>query len=181
MQGLAIAVVVGLVLAVEGCGPSTTIVSTRSLESTEKLSSVFVLSQVEVSADRFEKELVQTAAACGVRVGVAHMSRLDLDPAIHLERMKEFDPRHVLLLKQAGGITGADHWDYYDAHLFEMPKKPVWRADVRLHRDGTLFGDPGATLAMDLLRKLRDDRFIPPCSKLVDPYERPQPRAAARH
>jgi hypothetical protein len=167
-----LAVVICLGLAT-GCAPHTVIASTRVEGYSQMLSSLFVLSQVgsegEVSAERFEKKLTETGAACGIRIGITTMRRLDLNPDVHLERMKLFAPEHVLMLKQAGGITGDVHWEYYDARLLELPKTMIWRADVRLNRDGTLFGDPGEILAIDLLRKLRDDRFIPPCAKIVDP------------
>jgi hypothetical protein len=178
-------VVVGLAL-VGGCGPSTSIVSARAPGRTETLSNVFVISQVgskgEVSAERFEKTLVQTAETCGIRIGVTRVSRLDLDPDIHLERMKQFDPLYVLILEQAGGVTGAAHWTYYDARLFEAPRTAIWRADVRLHVEGALLADAGEKLAMDLLRKLRADRLILPCAKLVDLYAAPpQPLTSGLH
>lgn len=173
VTGVVVLVVVIALGLATGCGPHTVIASTRAAGYSKKLSSLFVLSQVgsegEVSVERFEKKLTETGEACGIRIGITNMTRLDLDPDVHLERMKRFAPEHVLILKQAGGITGAVHWQYYDARLLELPKTMIWRADVQLNRDGMLFGDPGEILAMDLLRQLQDDRFIPPCAKLVDP------------
>ena len=180
VTGMVVLVMVICLGLATGCGPHTVIASTRAPGYSQKLSNLFVISQVgsegEVSLERFEKKLTVTGKACGIRIGMTSMSRLDLDPDVHLERMKLFAPEHVLLLKQAGGITGDVHWEYYDARLLELPKTMIWRADVRLYRDGTLLGDPGEILAMDLLRKLRDDGFIPPCAKLVEP----EPAASER-
>jgi len=174
-------VVIGLALAVlaVGCvGPYTHIASVRATANTEKLTELFVISQVgskgEVSPAGFEKTFLQAGTACGIRLAMTHVSRLELDSHVHVERMERFGSRYVLTLAEAGGITGASHWTYYDAKLFDgTPGKLVWRADVRLSRDGTLFGDPAERLAMDLLRRLRDDRLIAPCAKLVDPYAAP--------
>jgi hypothetical protein len=173
-----LAVMAGVAVAMGCVSPHTTISSVRAPGVTETLTDVFVISQVgmdgEVSTQHFEQVLQRTGNACGVRLAITSISRLDLAPQVHLERLKQSSARHVLTLRQSGGITGAHHWSYYDAALSERePERMIWRADVHLSTDGALFGDPAERLAIDLLRALRNDHFIAPCKDLVDPYAAP--------
>jgi len=173
-----LAVMAGIAVAMGCVSPHTTISSVRAPGVSEKLTDVFVISQVgmdgEVSTQHFEEVLQRTGNACGVRVAITSISRLDLAPERHLERLKQSTARHVMTLRRSGGITGAYHWSYYDAALSERePQRMIWRADVRLSTDGALLGDPAERLAVDLLRALRDDHFIAACKELVDPYAAP--------
>jgi len=126
----------------------------------DKLTDVFVISQVrssgEISADLFKTELEQTAQGCGFRLGVSNVSRLELDPQIHVARMKSFGSRYLLTLAATGGtkINGNITQTTYDARLYEEPKHMVWRADVQPNLGAAVLEDRGsAELAHKLLTR----------------------------
>jgi hypothetical protein len=159
-------------------GPTATVASRRSSELRDRVADVFVISQAgssgEVSAASFEKTLVETSQACGVRLGVSSVSRLELNPEVHVLRMKQFGSRYLITVEATGGTTrnGAIVVATYDAKLVsDGSKQLLWRANVSLNRGEGPFGDAGATLAMALLRKLNSDRVIPHCESLVEPVE----------
>jgi hypothetical protein len=178
---LAMAVAIGCV------GPSTQISSNRAPEFTTKLSELFVISQAgmdgELDGRHFEDKLVATGTKCGLRLGVTGMTGLELDPAIHTQRMKAFGARHVLVLRLTGGTKnsgGGIVAAQYDGRLYDADKlgresaSMLWRADVRLRPGEGVFGDSGEQLAVDLLRQLKNDRLIAPCVELADPLPLPE-------
>jgi hypothetical protein len=157
-----------------GCSATTSIMSSKAPDFRDRLTDMFVISQVgsreEISADLFKTELEQRARGCGIRLGVSNVSPVELDPEIHLVRMKSFGARYLLTLAAAGGtrnnrtITQAT----YDARLYEGPTRMVWRANVRLTLGAEGLPDRGsAVLAHQLLAKLSADGVTRWCAGLV--------------
>lgn len=180
-MSIAIRVMVAAALCA-GCAASTTIKSNRDPAFHDKVAELFVISQVgsdgETSAKRFEDELPRMAKVCDIRLGVSRMSNLELSPDAHLEEMKTFGAKYVLLMKLIGGTTqnGGFVAARYDAQLMEPPtSKLLWRADIELRNNLAGRGDEAATLAWDLLRKLKADGITSPCAELdkMDPSTPP--------
>jgi len=152
-----------------GCSATTSIVSRKAPDFQDKLTDMFVISQVgssgEISPDLFKIELEQRAQGCGIRLGVSNVSRLELDPEIHLTRMKSFGSRYLLTLAATGGTktNGTITQATYDARLYEEPKRMVWRADVQLNLGGAVQAG-SAELAHQLLIKLNADGVTRWCS-----------------
>jgi hypothetical protein len=171
---------------VAGCwSPHTQIQSARAPDLSEGLATLFVVTDVgsheEASAEDFEYELWRAGAACGIRIGLSRVSKLELDPEIHVQRQRAFGARHVLTVRTTEKIqqvrqgwgrapawgsrrlatTGAE----YDVKLHgESSSQLLWRADIRLTLGRPARTDEaGTTLADDLLRALMADGIIRPC------------------
>ncbi|MEO7731962.1 MAG: hypothetical protein ABIY55_13390 [Kofleriaceae bacterium] len=122
-------------------------------------------------AAQFKSALVDEAKACGIQLDVSTVTKLDLDPNAHLERMQRFGARYVLTLAETGGTKSAEGVVLeaaYDARLTDRERndRMVWRADVHL-RQGSVFADnAGVIMARDLLMKLDADHVIASCPGL---------------
>jgi hypothetical protein len=173
------ALLVAGLAATVGCFTHDTIIESRGVVGTAKLTELFVISEVgskgELKGAGFEKALVETGRACGLRIAVSMVQRLELDPGAHEDRMKAFGADRVLTV----GITSVtwknDRIDVarYDARIYQRePKQVVWRADVQLKIDWRMSGNAGETLATALLRKLRSDSMIDRCNGLASNAER---------
>lgn len=178
-----------------GCDASTQIKSARDPAFHDHVAKLFVISEVGAEYDsryrndgptrtsttgtphvtmaaQFKTALVREAEACHIELDVSSVSKLDLDPKVHLERMESFGARYVLTLAETGGTKSAQGGVIeatYDARLTDREVKDhmVWRADMHL-RYGSAFGgeDPGVVAARDLLMKLDADQIITPCPGL---------------
>jgi len=185
MMNTSILMAVWVVLST-GCAATTSFVSAKDPNFHGMLTELFVVSQVgsegEISGDLFKTELERTAQGCGIRVGVTNMSKLELDPGIHLRRFKSFGSKYLLTLAATGGTKndGTIVVSTYDARLYDASDQIVWRADVRLSLGGTIREDRGSTeLARGLLIKLNTDGVTRWCASLVEPVtesDRGQPR-----
>ena len=106
------------------------------------------------------------------------MSRLELDPEIHLVRMKSFGSRYLLTLEATGGTktNGNITQTTYDARLYEESKRMVWRADMQLNLGAPVLEDRGsAELAHELLIKLNADGVTRRCADRVRPVPVEEP------
>ncbi len=177
-----------------GCSASTQIKSAKAPDFAGRVPRMFVISEVGIESDsqypdpgptrtsatgtprvtlaaRFKAALVREAKACGVELDVSSVTKLDLDPDVHLERLASFGARYVLTLTETGGTKSAEGVVVeaaYDARLTDREDNDriVWRADMHL-RHGSMFGeDPGVIVARDLLMKLDADQVITPCPGL---------------
>jgi len=177
-----------------GCGASTEIKSARDPGFHDQVAKLFVISEVGAEHDsqytddgptrtsatgthhvtiaaQFKDALIREAAACHVELDVSSVSKLDLDPKAHLERMQSFGARYVLTLKETGGLKnqkGVVIESTYDAQLTdrETTDHLVWRGDMRLSHGGIDTSNEGLVVARDLLKKLDADRIIAPCPAL---------------
>jgi hypothetical protein len=176
------------IVIVAGCwtSPHTQIESARAPDMSGSLATLFVVTDVgindEASAERFEAELRRGGAACGIRIGLSRVSKLDLDPEVHVQRQRTFGARHVLTVQmmekvlqyRRGWGPPRSMWSSgkvvtagvaYDAKLFgEGSNKLLWRADIHLTLGRPVReGDAATTLARDLLGALMADGIIRSC------------------
>jgi hypothetical protein len=186
---------VGALVIVGSCWePYTTISSNRSPATSEQITALFVISGVGSSDDAspvsFRDELVRISEACGLRIGVSEMSRLDLDLGVHAQRAKDFGAQHVLTLQpterrsQTGGGWGRNGGDQvtettitYDARLIgDLPDQLMWRADIRLN-----LGHPAnrhyaaVRLANDVFARLIAEGIVASCDRARPPPVRLPP------
>jgi hypothetical protein len=180
---------------VTGCEASTQIKSAKDPAFRDHVAKMFVISEVGSEYDsqyrndgptrtsttgtphvtvaaQFKAALVREAQACHIELDVSSVSKLDLDPKVHLERMESFGARYVLTLTETGGTKssqGVVIESAYDARLTdrEATDHMVWRADMHLRHRSMLAGeDAGVVVARDLLMKLDADQIIAPCPGL---------------
>jgi hypothetical protein len=174
--------------------PYTKISSNRSPATSEQITALFVISGVGSSDDAspvsFRDELVRISGACGFRIGVSEMSRLDLDLRVHAQRAKDFGAQHVLTLQpterrsQTGGGWGGNGGYQvtettitYDARLIgDSPDQLMWRADIRLN-----LGHPSnrhyaaIRLANDVFARLIAEGILASCDRSRPPPVRLPP------
>lgn len=145
--------------ALAACGGSTMIDSQRVAPVPSPITALAVVSQVgargELAGPSFDRALQEGAAACGVRASVTPQ----LPPGA----------ASVLLVTWTGGNKdryGSVRSVRYEATLFESPSQRVlWRAELSLIVDARSSSDrASATLAHDLLAKLRRDQITPRCT-----------------
>jgi len=173
MSVQSIVVWVGLVLA--GCTMNPEINSAKAPELQGPLRALFVISEVgsrgELSGEHFQTELERMARRCRIRLGISTVTELDLDPEVHVTRMKSFGARHSLTLNLIGITESTRNFfgkrdpvaTRYDARLYEDSKRIVWRATLRLALGaGEEIGSE--TLAYALMDKLGEDGVIQRCA-----------------
>ena len=193
IASLLITLVCGALLT--GCEASTRITSAKDPAFRDHVAKLFVISEVGSEYDsryrndgptrtsttgtphvtiaaQFKAALIREAEACHIQLDVSTVSKLDLDPSAHLQRMESFGARYVLTIAETGGTKSAEGTVIeaaYDARLTDREVKDhmVWRADMHL-RHGSALGseDPGVVVARDLLMKLDADQVIVPCPGL---------------
>lgn len=182
------------VLAI-GCQASTQIKSAKDPAFHDRIAKLFVISEVGAEYDsrtaddgptrtsttgtpratiagQFKSALIREAEACGIQLDVSSVTKLDLDPNAHLERMASFGARYVLTLAETGGTKspeGVVIEATYDARLSDRETKDrlVWRADIHLRQGSALSSESAGTIvARDLLMKLDADQIIAACPGL---------------
>jgi hypothetical protein len=186
---------VGALVIVGACwAPYTTISSNRSPTTSEQVTALFVISGVGTSDDAspvsFRDELVRISAACGLRIGISEMSRLDLDLRVHGQRAKDFGARHVLTLQPTerrsqtrggwggnGGYPTTETTITYDARLQgDSPDQLEWRAAIRLN-----LGHPSdrayaaVRLANDIFTRLIAEGIVASCDRSRRPPSEADP------
>jgi hypothetical protein len=155
------------------CAPATKIATNKAGGYTSEPKRVFVVTDVGTDFgdefyDAFQRKLTEIIQDCGAQLQISRMSTLELDPGVHLKKMKAFNADTMMTIRRNGG-TKSQYGLYhviYDVRLIDVPSdKTVWRANTNFYRGGTLIpiSDRGEVLAVDVTNSMKQDRIFSAC------------------
>lgn len=138
-----------------GSPPPPTIVGYPVSRTEQRISSLFVLSQVgiqgEVSASDFESAFARAVEKCDLRVKISSVSKLELDPHVHERAFDSFGASSLLSMKLVVVLDARYEHDL----VITSATEDFWRGTLTYSE-----GERGEALARVLLNQLVADGII---------------------